>query len=150
MGLPCVIPVAAVDALAWSEGRLNDHDLLMRSPITPEAIFVVDLPDRGALRDCLCRILYWHRAGAVCMIARTGNNAVDDYLTRRGGVPTFREMAAWAATPEERIKYRFLLLPEALHGWMARHGQGQRPPEGFPRDPDAMAARFRLALHAGG
>jgi hypothetical protein len=109
---PCVVPVAAADALAWAQGRLHDNDLLLRAPLVPEAVFLVSLPDRASYREMLRQVLYWRQRGAVCLIARTANVAVDDHLAVKNGcLATFRE---------DRTHYRFFAPPAAFHRWIGR------------------------------
>ncbi|HEV2391080.1 MAG TPA: hypothetical protein VG146_01820 [Verrucomicrobiae bacterium] len=76
--LPCVLPVSAADALAWAEGRLDDLDLVLNAKLRPEAVFVVNLPNLRSYRQTLRLVANWRERGAVCMIARTGSDLVED------------------------------------------------------------------------
>jgi len=60
---PCVIPVGAADALRWANGLLRDRDLILRSPLKPEAVFIVNLPDLHSYRQALKLVAYWHERG---------------------------------------------------------------------------------------
>jgi hypothetical protein len=111
---PLTLPIAAPDALAWAEGRLHDKELLWRSPLVPEAVFVVDLPSTSAYRQMLRQVAYWARHGAVCMVARTSNDTIDDHFLKIGGIPTFREPYCGKDT-----EYRFFLPPAAFKRWVA-------------------------------
>ena len=138
----CVIPVAAADAIAWAEGRLEDRDLLLRTPLRPEAVFALNLPPgRAALRQCLGQIAYWHQRGAVCLIARASGPIVQHYLKLKA-LPVLKEVH------RQGIQYRFFGPPAAFAAWMAkfskrpladltRSGAGARiPAPGLPlRDP---------------
>jgi hypothetical protein len=111
---PCVVPVSADDALAWAEGRLSDKDLLLRSALQPEAVFIVDMPCRSAYREMCRQVLYWRRRGAVCLVARTGNNAVDDHFVKNAGIPAFKEGSG------KTSQFRFFLPPVAFRSWLAK------------------------------
>lgn len=113
MDRPCIIPVAADDALAWAAGNLNDRDLLLHAPIRPEAIFLVNLPDRRSYAAMLKQAAFWHRAGARCLIVRTHNDIADDHLIKAGCLCTFRENTV-------PTSFRFLAGPEALAKWVAK------------------------------
>jgi len=110
---PCLIPVALPDALAWASGSLNDRDLVSRSPLLPQAIFLINLPDLASARPALRLMLHWWQRGAVVMIARTSNDVVDDHLIKRGFVPTLREERG------NKTAYRFLGGPDQLNAWLA-------------------------------
>jgi hypothetical protein len=110
---PCVVPVAAADALAWCQGRLNDVDLLLRSPLVPEAVFVVNLPNRAGYREVLGQVKYWRTRGAVCLITRTGTAVVDRHMLKVGCVRTLLEHT-------EPPKYRLLAPPAAFSAWLAK------------------------------
>lgn len=88
---PCLIAVAAADALEWAEGRLDDVDLILRAPLVPECIFILNLPNLTSYRRIVRQALYWKRRGAVCLITRTFNCTVDDHLLKFGGIPSYRE-----------------------------------------------------------
>ena len=115
---PCVVPIGAAAALAWAAGTLDDTDLLLRAPLVPEAVFVVDLPDRRAYREALHQVTRWRSAGAVCLIARTGNLVVDDHLTRDG---------AWATYRENSEQYRFFMPPAEFSAWLDKITRRRRP-----------------------
>ena len=113
---PCVIPVAAADALAWARGELNDPDLLLRAPLVPEAVFLVNLPNRQAYRETLRQVAYWRQHGALFMITRTGNPVVDDHITQKnGGCESYRENFCGALS-----QYRFVLPPSAFDAWIGK------------------------------
>ena len=114
---PCIIPVAAADALAWAEGRLKDPDLLLRAPLVPEAIFIANLPDRAAYSEMLEACIYWRQRGAVCMIARTGNQVVVDHWRKNGGLAVLQEAGK---------KYRLFLPPGAFWVWLSKFDGSRR------------------------
>jgi hypothetical protein len=124
---PCIVPVAADDALAWARGELEDRDLLLRSPLTPEAIFLVSLPSLGAYGEALQQCLFWRRKGARAMITRTGTPVVARHLVKNGGVATIKE------TAPEGVKYRFLVPPAALDAWLHKFGKSQVQSTAAPR-----------------
>jgi hypothetical protein len=103
---PCVIPVAAKDALSWAAGKLEDADLFLRSPLKPEAIFIVNLPCHSAWRSCLRQMIYWHRRGAFTLITRTNTPVVVSHLEKNGAVAT--------ATETDTGKKRYMLPPHAM------------------------------------
>jgi hypothetical protein len=113
---PCIIPVAAADALAWAAGRLSDSDLLLHSPLKPEAIFVVNLPCHSAWRECIRLMVHWHAAGCVTLITRTGNPVVARHFARRGMTATLTEADG---------KKRYMAAPDALAGYLSHFGQGR-------------------------
>ena len=104
-----VVPVAAVDALAWAYGSLTDADLLIRSPLVPQAVFVVWVPTQWAWRDALRQIRHWRELGAVCLITRTGNLDRIHHLQVAGARKTLRE------TFGNQILYRFIQEPRFFH-----------------------------------
>jgi hypothetical protein len=85
----CVIPVAAADALAWATGKIDDTDLLLKSPLKTEAIFILELPGIGAWRDCIGRMIYFHQRGAVTAVCHTDNPLMARHMVRKGLVATF-------------------------------------------------------------
>ena len=118
----CVVPVGAADALLWAQGILSDVDLLLKAPLVPEAIFVVNLPTRGAYREFLRQVIRYHRAGAVCLIARTNNSVVAKHIIGDGaGIITFKE----------KEKVRMFSPPAAFLPWAAklRAGSPKTPPQ---------------------
>jgi hypothetical protein len=106
-----VLPVSAAAALDWARGKINDRDLILSAPLVPEAIFVVDLPDRASWRDCLAQCTRWHAAGAVTLITRTGTPVVAHYMQQRGCRVTHLERT----NPR---KWRFILPPADLAAWI--------------------------------
>jgi len=107
----CVLPVSAVDALRWASGELNDVDLATRTPLVPEAVFLVNLPDRRSYRRMLELVQHWRQRGAVTLIARTGTPAVDRHLGEKNGcIRCFKEQTS-------PVKFRFLAPPEAFSRW---------------------------------
>lgn len=119
--LPAVFPVSAAAALKWCEGELTDLDLLVKAPLRPEAIFILNLPHLAAYRQVLSACLDWYKAGAVCLITRTFNPVVDDHLLKYGGLPTFKERFRWIDT-----QYRFLLPPAAFQKFFSRLARQER------------------------
>ena len=112
----CVLPVAGRDALAWAAGELQDVDLLTRSPLVPECVFIVDLPDRTNYRQILRLVKHWREQGAFFLIARTGTPVVDWHLAQKNGcIRGFREDTS-------PIKYRFICSPEAFARWCNKWG----------------------------
>ena len=110
----CVLPVAAADALAWCEGRLEDRDLLLRTPLRPEVVFAVNLPaGRAALRETLGKIAYWKQRGAVAMIARASGPIVGHYL-KNGSLAISKELHPGVT------QYRFFVPPDAFRKWVAK------------------------------
>lgn len=110
----CVFPVSAADALLWAEGRLHDRDLLLDSPLVPEAVFFLELPGIHAYRDCVEAALYWQDRGACCLIARTATPTVLKHMIRFGSVPLWVE---WHAGHRE--KTRFFVPPDVFKRWLA-------------------------------
>jgi hypothetical protein len=106
----CVIPCSALDALAWVAGKLTDADLLAKPCHRPEAIFIVSLPDRKSYRTMLQRVAIWRAAGAVCLIARTGNPVVDRHLKKNDCVQGVTEHTMPPKT-------RFLAPPAVFAAW---------------------------------
>ena len=129
---PCVVPVSAQDALAWAAGRLSDSDLLLRAPLVPQAVFLVNLPDHKAYRETLKQVRYWRERGCVFMVTRTGNPVVDDHIVlKNGGQETYRE--PWNG---KDTCYRFILLPDAFKGWVEKFSPRRIPsPAPALRDP---------------
>jgi len=115
---PCIIPVAACDAFEWLAGRLHDRDLLLRSPLVPEAIFIVDLADRRGYRQMCALIKHLVDRGAVMLIARTGTPAVEHHFEANGGQKFFRE--DWGPS----VKHRYCLPPAELKKWLAKWHRG--------------------------
>lgn len=116
----CLFPVRASDALAWARGQLSDLDLTLRAPLSPEAIFIVNLPSRGAYRQCLRQILHYHRLGAVCLIARTNNLTVATHIIAQGqGLVTHQE--------HDTGKVRLFSPPDAFLPWIAKIARGLSP-----------------------
>lgn len=116
----CVIPVAADDALLWAAGKLHDKDLLTKSPLVPEAVFVVNLPDRASYRQMLTLCKYWRACGAVFMIARTGTPVVENHMeTKNGCIRVFQEAG-------EPVKYRFVVPPDRFTRWLAKWSRRER------------------------
>ena len=109
---PCLVPVSAASALAWCRGDLHDRDLLLQAPLTPEAIFGVNLPPH-TLRAAVRRLYELRQAGCVCFIGRTYNWPWLANLTRRGAVVTFQEHYA----PMKDVRY--IIPPAALDAWLA-------------------------------
>jgi hypothetical protein len=115
---PCVIPVAADQALAWCAGKLEDVDLLMKAPLVPEGVFIVDLPDRASYRHALELILYWQLRGAVFMICRTGTDLVSRHMLEKnpGCIQTLKEET-------NPVKYRYMCPPAAFAKWVSKWGR---------------------------
>ena len=111
----CLYPVAAAPALLWAKGELSDAGLLLTAPLTPEAIFVVNLPDRAAYPELLRLCQSWHRAGAVAIITRSSNPVIIRHLEKNGGSVTFRE-----GTGQVRIAGG----GSALSGWLRKFSRG--------------------------
>lgn len=112
----CVVPVAAHDAMAWAAGKLNDLDLLTLAPLVPEAVFIVDLPDRKNYRQILRLVKHWRQQGAFFLIARTGTPVVDWHLAQKNGcIRGCRE-------DTDPVKYRFICSPEAFDRWCNKWG----------------------------
>lgn len=107
----CVIPVAASSARLWVEGRLNDGDLLLRAPLRPECVFIVNLPDRGSYGHMLRLVAYWQGRGAVSLITRTGTPIVARHLLKNGCVRGVTE----DTTP---AKTRWIAPPDAFSAWV--------------------------------
>lgn len=108
----CVIPVAADDALAWAAGKLEDVDLLTKSPLVPEAVFIVNLPDIRSYREVLTQVKFWRAAGAVFLITRTGTACVDRHLADKNGcIRAFRENS-------DPVKFRFVAPPDVFRRWL--------------------------------
>lgn len=125
---PCVVPVAMHHALAWARGQLSDSDLLLHTPLQPEGVFLVNLPSRGAYRECLRQVLHWRRKGAVFMVTRTGNPIVDDHITQKnGGFETYRETFRGQDT-----KYRFIVPPAAFDAWLKKFSRISTPDPALP------------------
>jgi len=121
---PCVIAVAADDALAWTAGRLDDKDLLLRSPLVPEAVFIVNLPDRASYREVLRQVKLWQSKGAVFLIARTGTPCVDRHMDIKNGcIRTFEE----PADPTGLVKFRFIAPPGVFKRWVEKWSSKPRP-----------------------
>ena len=115
----CVIPVAAVDALAWCAGKFQDIDLITRSPLVPEGVFIVNLPSRASYREILEHIKYWHQRGAVFLIARTGVPVVDEHMQENGCLHALKEI--WKVPGEpDRVQFRCLAPPEVFARWVAK------------------------------
>lgn len=112
--LPCVLPVGYRDALQWCEGEKDDLDLFLHAPLSPECIFIVNLPNLRAYAAVLKQCLHWYHQGAVCLITRTFNATVDDHILKNGGLPTYREKFRYKDT-----QYRFLLPPRAFKAFFA-------------------------------
>ena len=108
---PCVVPVAAKDALLWAEGRVWDVHLLLRAPLVPEAVYLLELPCLGAYREALKAILHWRRQGAVCMALRTVNPVVLSHVLKCGMVVTYKEPNG---------KLRLFAPPKAFLRWTDR------------------------------
>lgn len=123
----CVVPVAASAALEWAAGRLHDLDLLLRAPLIPEAVFIVDLPNLRAYPACLRAAAHWQRQGAVLLIARTGTPVVAAHIVKFGGILTYHE----ATTPP---KDRYIVPPEGFTRWIQTFvpGSGDNPPVCMP------------------
>lgn len=112
---PCVVPVSAADALAWAAGRLNDRDLLLRSPLVPEAVFIVNLPDRASYPQVVRQLHHWAARGAVFVITRTGTAAVARHLEKQQGLRTLKEET-------DPVKYRFIVPPDGFKAWLGKLG----------------------------
>jgi hypothetical protein len=113
LNAPCIFPCAAADALAWAEGKIHDKELLLETPLIPEAVFICNLPDRRSWKPALKQIRDLFARGARCLICRTGTAIVDDHLLKAGAVVTLKEHT----TPP---KYRFLITPDAMEKYCAR------------------------------
>jgi hypothetical protein len=111
---PCVIPVNADDALAWLKGDLSDADLLTASALVPEAVFLVNLPDRQSYKELLRQVRHWRDQGAVFLIARTGTPIVDSHMSQKNGcIRTFQERdGAW----------RLICPPDYFLAWLSKWG----------------------------
>ncbi len=108
----CVFPVAAADALLWAQGRLHDKDLILHSPLVPEAVFFLDLPDLDSYRQCIEASRYWKERGAVCLIARTGTPVVKSHMLRLGAEPLWIEDTMPPKT-------RLFAPPASFNRWLA-------------------------------
>ncbi len=111
---PCVVPVAANDALAWAAGMLEDVDLLTRSPLVPEAVFIINLPNLSTYRELLIQVKFWRAAGAYFLITRTGTACVDRHLGEKNGCIRSHRENTWP------VKYRFVAPPDVFQRWLAR------------------------------
>jgi len=105
---PCIIPVAAAYALAWAAGRLNDADILLRSELYPNAIFVVNIPCRASLREMILAGRHWQSRGACTLITRT-TPEIARQLTARGMQTTFVQANGQIRlmAPPEKFFYYF-------------------------------------------
>jgi len=114
---PCVVPVSTDDAIEWAAGRLKDVDLLLRTPMVPEGIFLVNLDDRAGYRDLLKKCLYWYMRGAIFLVARTGTPIVELHLEKKNGcIRLHRE-------DTHPVKYRFICPPDAFKRWVSKWGR---------------------------
>ena len=111
---PCVIGVAAPDALAWVRGRLDDPDLLLDATLKPEGVFLMNLPSIAAWRAAVRKIVELRRSGAQFLITRTRLDAIDDHLVKAGAIPTLKEGRGRDA------KFRFILCPQEFHAYFGR------------------------------
>lgn len=127
---PCIIPVAAADAIAWANGNLNDSDLLLNAPLTPEAIFIVNLPDLRAYRPLLVTAAALWAKGCRCLITRTGNVIVGRHLLAAGCTVTAEE-----GDNIRNQKFRYLAGPEALERWIFKFSAGRFSPMSEPQPP---------------
>lgn len=110
---PCVVPVAAGDAVAWAAGRLTDADLLLRAPLRPEAIFIANLPDLAAYKHLLtAAAVLWVR-GCRALICRTGNVVIHRHLLAAGCIATAEE-----GDSLNNQKFRFIAGPDELQRWI--------------------------------
>jgi hypothetical protein len=112
-----VVPCSLHGALAWSQGLLDDTDLILfdRPPL-PEAFLVASLPDISAWRNALAQMLALWRAGARAAILRTGTPAVVHHVNRWGCRLTF----------QESNKARYLILGADLDHYFGRIAQKAR------------------------
>jgi hypothetical protein len=134
---PCVVPVAALDALAWARGQLNDEDLLFDGRLVPEAVFILSLRDlQGPVsffagwKAAARQMLYWRKRGAVCMITRSSNPIVQHHMEANGWVAGITEGQGTHAS------VRYFAPPEAFAKWCARVSRlCQRGAERAPSTP---------------
>jgi hypothetical protein len=130
------------DAFAWARGQLEDLDLLLKAPLVPEGVFLVNLPDRAAYREMLKQVLHWRRAGAVFMITRTGNPVVDDHIVlKNGGRETYRESFHGNDT-----KSRFILPPKAFNAWLDKFSRPITPDPALPAGAPAQPRRCDIPI----
>lgn len=113
---PCVIPVAAQDAIAWAAGRLDDKDLILRSPLRSEAVWILALPSRTAYRAALALCAHQWTKGAVMLICYTTVPQIAAHLI------------GWGC--QETWPGRYVAGPAAFSAWMqhlTRKTHGHRP-----------------------
>jgi len=115
------VPIAAADALAWAEGRLDDYDLILFSPLVPEAVYIVHIPSLAVARECFRQVAYWRDHGAVCLIARSSEPGIDHHFEKADGKSVYRE------TINGRLYRRWFLEPEAFKVWLARFTKSPEP-----------------------
>ena len=117
MAAPCIIPVAAGDALKWLAGDLTDTDLLIRAPIKCEAMYIVSLPDRAGLFALVRRMMQLHAAGCVTMVARASNERM---------LPVWEKAGCERFYRQPNGQWRFWASPQNLDRWITwlkRHGR---------------------------
>jgi hypothetical protein len=115
----CVVSVRARDALAWAGGTLDDLDLLRDSPLVPEAVFIINLPDLSSYRCLLERVKRLRDEGCVFLITRTGTPEVERHLVKNGCLWTFKENT----TPP---KSRYIALPGPFAAWVEKWSSEDR------------------------
>ena len=116
---PCVVPVCAPDAMLWLAGKLEDVDLLTSSPLVPEGVFIVNLPNLASYSRTLSQVKYWRACGAVFLIARTGTAVVERHMFKNDCIRVFKE----AGDP---VKYRFICPPAPFTRWLAKWSRPDR------------------------
>ena len=116
---PCLLPIAAADALAWLRGNLADKDVLLRARLSPEAVFVVNLPSRRAYRRAVTLMLNYWRHGAVFLVTRSGNPVVENFISKHNGLVTIQETVTLPGEVTFSAK-RYIVQPDDFHAWMQK------------------------------
>ena len=112
---PLVVAVAWQDAIAWLSGKFEDIDLFTRSPLVPEAVFIVNLPDRASYRKVLNACRLFHAQGARFAIARTNHPAVEHHMVDQNDcVRCFLEV------DRDPPKWRIACPPAQFDRWLAK------------------------------
>ena len=117
-----MVPVSALDALAWARGQLHDRDLLLRSPLRPEAAFVVSMPGRAGYRAMAEQLLLWRARGAVCMIARSAHPVVQKHMEANGYLAGYVEGRGGLGS-----QVRYFAPPQAFARWCAKVARAPAP-----------------------